>query len=90
MAKSFYYFNPTTLSFEKAEFTFKDLAKRALWLVATALSFALVFVWLSFYVIDSPKERKLQKENNELKQKLAVGASGGHKKIPRSYSRFGN
>lgn len=70
MSKSFYYFNPTTLSFEKAEFSFKDLIKRALWLIATALSFALLFIWLSFYVIDSPKERKLQKENNELKQKL--------------------
>lgn len=70
MAKSFYYFNPTTLSFEKAEFSFKDLFKRALWLLATALSFALVFVWISFYVIDSPKERVLQKENNELKEKL--------------------
>jgi murein DD-endopeptidase MepM/ murein hydrolase activator NlpD len=70
MAKSFYYFNPTTLSFEKAEFSFKDLVKRALWLIATALSFALVFVWISFYVIDSPKERVLQKENNELKERL--------------------
>lgn len=70
MAKSFYYFNPTTLSFEKAELSVKDLLKRALWLIATALSFALLFVWLSFYVIDSPKERKLQKENNELKEKL--------------------
>lgn len=70
MAKSFYYFNPTTLSFEKAELSVKDLLKRALWLIATALSFALLFVWLSFYVIDSPKERKLQKENNELKKKL--------------------
>jgi murein DD-endopeptidase MepM/ murein hydrolase activator NlpD len=39
-------------------------------LVATALSFSLIFVWISFYVIDSPKERRLQKENNELKQKL--------------------
>lgn len=70
MAKSFYYFNPTTLSFEKAEFSFKDLVKRALWLLATALSFALVFIWISFYVIDSPKERVLQKENNELKERL--------------------
>lgn len=70
MSKSFYYFNPSTLSFEKAEFTFKDLAKRVLWLLGTALSFALVFVWISFYVIDSPKEKVLQKENNELKERL--------------------
>lgn len=70
MAKSFYFFNSSTLSFEKAEFSFKDLLKRGLWLIATALSFALVFVWLSFYVIDSPKEKVLQKENNELKEHL--------------------
>ena len=70
MAKTFYYFNPSTLSFEKAEFKFKDFIKRILWLVATALAFALVFVWISFYVIDSPKERMLQRENNELKQQL--------------------
>ena len=70
MAKTFYYFNPSTLSFEKAEFKFKDFIKRTLWLIATALAFALVFVWISFYVIDSPKERMLQRENNELKQQL--------------------
>ena len=46
MAKTFYYFNPSTLSFEKAEFKFKDFIKRTLWLIATALAFALVFVWI--------------------------------------------
>ena len=70
MSKTFYQFNTKTLSFEKAKFSFKDLIKRILWLAATALSFALFVLWISFYLIDSPKEKMLQKENNELKEKL--------------------
>lgn len=70
MSKTFYQFNTKTLSFEKAKFSFKDLIKRILWLAATALSFALLVLWISFYLIDSPKEKMLQKENNELKEKL--------------------
>lgn len=70
MKRTFYIFNSETLSFEKAKLSVKDIIKRVLWLLLTALSFALVFVWIFFYAIDSPKEKMLQKENNELKKQI--------------------
>lgn len=66
----FYFFDPQKLSFEKEKRTVKSIVKRLLWLFATALSFAILVLWIAFYVFDSPKEKMLQRENNELKQAL--------------------
>ena len=71
MKRTFYIFNSETLSFEKAKHSVKEIIKRLLWLLLTALSFALAFVWIFFYAIDSPKEKMLQKENNELKKQIS-------------------
>ncbi|MBO4481501.1 MAG: peptidoglycan DD-metalloendopeptidase family protein [Bacteroidales bacterium] len=70
MARNFYYFNPKTLSFEKGKADWKKVVKRLLWFFAVALSFSVLFLWISFYLFDSPKERILQRENNELKEQL--------------------
>ena len=70
MARDFYFFNPKTMSFEKAKLSFWGLLKRVLWLVATAISFAIFVLWIAFYVFDSPREKMLQRENNELKKQL--------------------
>lgn len=70
MAKTFYHFNTNTLSFEKVELSVKDIVKRILWLFASALTFAAIFIWIAFYLIDSPKEKMLQKENAELKEQI--------------------
>ena len=70
MARDFYFFNPKTMSFEKAKLSFWGLIKRVIWLVATAISFAVFVLWIAFYVFDSPKEKMLQRENNELKKQL--------------------
>ena len=70
MARNFYYFNPKTLSFEKGKTDWKTVVKRLLWFFAVALSFSVLFLWISFYLFDSPKERILQRENNELKEQL--------------------
>jgi len=58
------------MSFEKAKLSFWGLIKRVIWLVATAISFAVFVLWIAFYVFDSPKEKMLQRENNELKKQL--------------------
>lgn len=71
MPQSIYYFNPKTLSFEKKKFSWKDIMKRVLWFLATALAFSVVIVWISFYLIDSPKELMLRQENDQLKKELA-------------------
>ena len=68
--QTFYYFNPETLTFEKKEFSVKDIAKRVAWFLATALAFSVIIIWISFYLIDSPKELMLRQENEELKDQL--------------------
>lgn len=70
MKQTIYHFNPETLSFEKRKLSLKDIVKRVLWFLATALSFSAIIVWISFYLIDSPKELELRRENNELKDEL--------------------
>ena len=52
MPQSIYYFNPKTLSFEKKKFSWKDIVKRVVWFLATALAFSVVIVWISFYLIN--------------------------------------
>ena len=70
MPKSFYHFNPKTLTYEKVKLSFKHLFKRVAWVFASGVAFALVFVWIGFYFIDSPKVKLLEKENNELKEEV--------------------
>lgn len=70
MPKSFYHFNPKTLTYEKVKLSFKHLFKRIAWVFASGVAFALVFVWIAFYFIDSPKVKILEKENNELKAEV--------------------
>ena len=72
MARTFYFFNPKTMSFEKAKLSFWSIVKRAIWLISTAISFAVLTLWIAFYVFDSPREKMLQRENNELKEQLGV------------------
>ena len=68
--QTFYYFNPDTLTFEKKQFSVKDIAKRVAWFLATALAFSVIIIWISFYLIDSPKELMLRQENEALKEQL--------------------
>lgn len=70
MAKTFYHFNTKTLSFEKVKLSVKDIVKRVLWIFASALTFAAIFIWIAFYLIDSPKEKMLQQENEKLKAQI--------------------
>jgi len=70
MERNFYFFNPNTMSFEKAKLSFWGFIKRIVWVGATAISFAILVLWIAFYVFDSPREKMLQRENNELKEQL--------------------
>ena len=70
MDKNFYFFNPDTMSFEKAKLSLWGIVKRIIWLVATAIAFAIFTLWIAFYFFDSPREKMLQRENNELQEQL--------------------
>jgi len=72
MARDFYYFDPDSMSFEKAKLTVWGVVKRVIWLVATAIAFAILTLWIAFYLFDSPKEKMLQRENNELKEQFQI------------------
>ncbi|MCR4737781.1 MAG: M23 family metallopeptidase [Bacteroidales bacterium] len=70
MPNSFYHFNPKTLSFEKVKVSFKHIFKRLVWVFFSGVAFAVVFVWIAFYTIDSPKVKILERENNELRSEV--------------------
>lgn len=70
MPKSFYHFNPETLSYEKVKLGFKHVFKRVIWVFASGFALALIFVWIAFYFVDSPKVKILERENNELKSEV--------------------
>ena len=70
MPNSFYHFNPKTLSFEKVKVNFKHIFKRLVWVFFSGVAFAVVFVWIAFYTIDSPKVKILERENNELRSEV--------------------
>jgi murein DD-endopeptidase MepM/ murein hydrolase activator NlpD len=72
VARDFYFFNPDTMSFEKAKLTFWGVVRRTAWLIATAISFAVLVLWIAFYLFDSPREKMLQRENHELKAQLQL------------------
>jgi len=72
VARTFYFFNPENMSFEKAKLSLWGILKRIIWLVTTAISFAILVLWVAFYVFDSPREKMLQRENNELKEQLQL------------------
>ncbi len=68
--KSFYHFNPETLSYEKVKLGFKHVFKRVAWVFASGFAVALIFLWIAFYFFDSPKVKMLERENNELKTEV--------------------
>ena len=70
MPNSFYHFNPKTLSFEKVKVNFKHIFKRLVWVFFSGVAFAVVFVWIAFYTIDSPKVKILERETNELRSEV--------------------
>jgi len=60
------------MSFEKAKLTFWGVVKRTIWLFATAIAFAILVLWFAFYVFDSPREKMLQRENNQLIEQMKL------------------
>ena len=70
MSKYFYHFNPSTLTYEKVKLSFKHVFSRLAWVFASGFALALIFVWIAFYFVDSPKVKILERENNELKSEV--------------------
>lgn len=72
MSKVRYRYNTKTLSYEKIELTWKDRLIRLFSFLATGFVIGAIFFFISFNYLESPKERMLQKENNQLKMQYAL------------------
>jgi len=72
MSKSKYHFNPQTLKYEKVIVGVRKKLLRALGFMATALVFAAVIVWGAYNFFDSPKEKQLKREIEELTDQYEV------------------
>jgi len=72
MKKIKYYYNTHTLRYEKLETPLRVKLLRMFGFMAACLVTAVVMVAIVFQYIDSPKEKILQKENDDLKTNYAV------------------
>jgi murein DD-endopeptidase MepM/ murein hydrolase activator NlpD len=66
MPKSKYYFNTSSLKYEKVITSWRKKSVRILGFVATAVVFSVIIVAISYAYIDSPKEKQLKREIGEL------------------------
>ena len=66
MAKTGYRFNPETLSYDKINETFKKKIGSLLIKFFQSLSLALIIFFIVFSFVDSPKEKSLKREKEEL------------------------
>lgn len=67
MSKAKYRYNPRTLTYEKAELGWRERILKFLSYIGTGLVFAVFFLFLFFVLFDSPKEKQLIRENEQLK-----------------------
>jgi murein DD-endopeptidase MepM/ murein hydrolase activator NlpD len=75
MRKIKYYYNTHTLRYEKHETPFRVKLLRLFGFIAASITIAILIVAIAFQYIDSPKEKILQEENNDMKQQYAVLSS---------------
>lgn len=67
MAKQRYHFNEDTLTFSEHKRSFGDRFRKGLGYIASSAFIAVGFILLFFNFFDSPKEKRLKRENTELR-----------------------
>lgn len=67
-----YKYNTKTLSYEKIDPNFRDYLIKVLGYAATGVVFAAIFITLTYTIYDSPKEKKLKQENEQLQLQYQV------------------
>src|SRR5437764_9795258 len=72
MRKVKYYYNTHTLRYEKLETPLRVKLLRMFGFIAASLVTAIIILAIAFQYIDSPEEKILQVENDELKQNYTV------------------
>lgn len=72
MKKIKYYFNTHTLRYDKVEVPFRVQLLRILGFIAASIVTAFIMIAIAFRYIDSPKEKILRQQNDDLKDNYAV------------------
>ena len=67
MPKTKYLFDHKSLTYKEVSASFKEIFKKALFLISVFLVFSTIAVVLAFYFIDSPKEKVLRREIEQYK-----------------------
>ena len=67
MAKPKFHFNPTTLTYERIDNSFKHRFKNFVIHLFSSISLGIVFFIISTFIFNSPREKELIKENKSLK-----------------------
>ncbi|MGB5463300.1 MAG: M23 family metallopeptidase [Aureibaculum sp.] len=67
MAKVKYYYDSYTLSYRKIELRKRDKFKKILWFLLSSAVMGLIFVFISYQFIESPKEKAQKRELENLK-----------------------
>ena len=66
MAKSKFRYNPETVSYERVDNSLMQKIKRLIPHVIGSLFFGVIMIVLFFYFVDSPKEKELRREKEEI------------------------
>lgn len=66
MAKTKYYYNSRTLKYEKVKRSTKKIALRVVGFVTSSFAFAIFLLYIGFTFIDSPNEKQLKREINQM------------------------
>ncbi|CAN5651715.1 M23 family metallopeptidase [soil metagenome] len=66
MPKVKYYFNPSNLKYERVRITLKKRLLRVFGFLTTAIVFAAIIVVVLWNIVDSPKERQMKRQLDEI------------------------
>lgn len=66
MPKVKYVYNPKALSYEKVKVSWRERILKALWFLLTGLVFAAATIFIAYRFFDSPKEKRLKREIEQL------------------------
>src|SRR5687767_12898924 len=72
MPKVKYYFNPSNLKYERVRISLKKRLLRVLGFLTTAVVFGAIIVVVLWNVVDSPKERQLKRQLDEISLQFEV------------------
>lgn len=72
MPKAKYYFNTDSLKFEKVVISFRKRFLRVLGWLSSALVFGSIVLLLAYSFLDSPKEKQLRRELNEMELQYEI------------------